>query len=295
MENRARWPIKKWMRAYLFILPALVFYVVFSVIPTLGTLRYSFFQWDGVSPVLKFVGIRNYIQLIHDPIFWESIFHNAIWIIATIIIPVFLGLVLAVLLSARNLKGRLFFRVCFFLPSVISYVAVGIVWGWIYEPSTGLLDNILSHTGLSVLSRAWLGDPGTVLGAIIAASSWAYFGFCMVIFFSAVQGLDPSLYEAAMLEGCSPIRTFFSITIPLLKNVITLLVLNSLIASFKVFDLVYVMTDGGPFHSSEVLGTYMYQQSFFLNNVGYGSAISVVLAIIAGACTVIYLRIAERD
>src|SRR5690606_3092854 len=141
----------------------------------------------------------------------------------------------------------------------------------------GIINTTLENIGLGFLTQPWLGNENTVLTALVIAGSWTYYGFCMVIFLAAMQGIDRSYYEAAKIEGASAVQTFFYITIPSLKGTITLLVLNSLIGSLKVFDLIYLMTKGGPFHSSEVIGTYMYKQAFTLNNVGYGAAISIVL------------------
>ncbi|MCL6548294.1 MAG: sugar ABC transporter permease [Alicyclobacillus sp.] len=282
-------------RPALFVLPALVFYVVFAIWPILGTIRYSFFNWDGASPTMQFVGLGNYQKLLSDPLFWTSFRHNMIWIVATVAIPVCTGLILAWLLSLPGIRGRVFFRVTYFMPVVVSLVAVGIVWSWIYDPSYGVLDDALRRLGLGILAAAWLGNPHTVLGALIAAASWTYYGFCMVIFLAAIQGIDPSYYEAAKLEGCTTWQSFVHITVPLLKNVITLVVLNSLIASFKVFDIVYIMTKGGPFHSSEVIGTYMYSAAFNDNQVGYGAAVSIFLSVVIALVSIVYMRLAERE
>lgn len=291
-------PKKRSLRQYtalFFILPALVFYIIFLVIPIMGTLRYSFFNWDGASPTMQFVGLGNYIQLIHDALFWESLGHNLFWIVSTIAIPVFLGLILASMLSMKWIKGRTIFRVTYFIPSVVSLVAVGIIWDWIYDPQYGILNAVLRTIGLSVLQAPWLGDASTVLPALIVAGSWTYYGFCMVIFLAALQGIDPAFFEAARMEGASSFQTFIHITVPLLKNAITLVVLNSLIGSFKVFDIIYVMTKGGPFHSSEVVSTYMYTNAFEMNRVGYGAAISIFLALIIAFASILYIRFAERD
>lgn len=244
---------------------------------------------------MQFVGLQNYVQLVKDPLFWEAFGHNVIWIIASVAIPVLLGLILAALLSIPGMRWLSTFRIIYFMPVVVSLVAVGIVWGWIYDPTYGVIDTTLHHLGLGVLAHAWLGNSHTVLGALIIAASWTYYGFCMVIFLAAMQGLDPSYYEAAKLEGIKGWQSFVYITVPLLKNVITLVVLNSLIASFKVFDLVYVMTQGGPYHSSEVIATYMYNAAFQQNEVGYGSAVSIFLALVIAVISAIYMRFAERE
>lgn len=284
----------KW-KPLLFVLPALVFYVVFLVVPILRTVQFSFFYWDGASPTMQFVGFGNYAKQFQDPVFWRALVHNGFWIVSTIVLPVFAGLLLAVLLGSPYVKRKMVYRVTFFIPAVISLVAVGVIWNWIYHPDFGIVNWALRGLGLDGWAKPWLGDEHTVLPSLIVAGSWTYYGFCMVVFFAAIQGIDKSYYEVAKLEGASPVETFFLITLPLLKNTVTLLVLNSLIGSFKVFDIIYLMTKGGPFHSSEVIATYMYTQAFQLNDVGYGSAISVTLALIIAGCSIAYLRFAERN
>ncbi|HZG75208.1 MAG TPA: sugar ABC transporter permease [Paenibacillus sp.] len=282
-------------RPLAFVLPALLFYLVFLVVPIAQTVQFSFFRWDGASPTMDFVGFANYAKQFRDDVFWRALAHNLFWIVSTIVMPVFAGLVLAVLLSSRAVARRMLYRVTFFLPYVISLVAVGVIWNWIYHPDFGIVNAALRSIGLGSLAQPWLGSETTVLPSLIVAGSWTYYGFCMVIFFAALQGIDKSYYEVARLEGANPVQTFFRITVPLLKNTVTLLVLNSLIGSFKVFDLIYLMTKGGPFHSSEVIATYMYAQAFRLNDVGYGAAISVTLAAIIGICSILYLRFSERN
>lgn len=279
----------------LFVLPALFFYLIFVIKPILQTVQFSFFKWDGASPVMDFVGLDNYIKMVNDIVFWKAITHNLFWIIATIVLPVLAGLVLAVLLSSPLIRRKLIYRVTFFMPMMLSLVAVGIIWNWIFHPDFGVINSFLRSIGLDVFALAWLGNEYTVLPALIIAGSWTYYGFCMIIFFAAIQGIDRSYFEVAKIEGANVIQTFFRVTVPLLKNTITLLVLNSLIGSFKVFDLIYLMTKGGPFHSSEVIATYMFRQAFTLNDVGYGAAISISLAIIIATCSIIYIRFAEKE
>lgn len=282
-------------KALLFILPAFIFYVLFLVIPIIKTAQFSLFEWDGASPVMKFVGLGNYNRLLHDEIFWSALGHNLFWIAFTVTVPVFTGLLLAILIRSDGIKGALIFRVTYFMPTIVSLVAVGIVWNWIYHPSFGILNTLLQSIGLDRLAMDWLGNENTVMPALVAAGSWTYYGFCMVIFMAALQGLDKSYYEVAKLEGASVVQTFFLITVPLLKSTITLLVLNSLIGSFKVFDIIYLMTKGGPYHSSEVISTYMFDSAFRLNEVGYGAAISISLALIIAVCSATYMRFAERN
>jgi raffinose/stachyose/melibiose transport system permease protein len=281
--------------ALLFILPAFIFYVLFLIMPIFQTAQYSLFDWDGASPVMNFIGLDNYERLLHDPIFWKALGNNLFWIACSVTIPLFIGLILAILVLSKGIRGAIVFRVTYFMPTIISLIAVGIVWNWIYHPSFGFINITLEKIGLSRLALDWLGNEHTVMPALTTAGSWTYYGFCMVIFMAAMQGIDKSYYEVAKIEGASVLQTFVQVTIPLLKSTITLLVLNSLIGSFKVFDIIYMMTKGGPFHSSEVISTYMFDSAFRLNEVGYGAAISITLALIIASCSIVYMRFAERN
>lgn len=286
----------KWLKAFLFVVPALTFYIIFSVVPIFGTIRISFHKWNGASPTMRFVGLENYIRVFNDPIFYNAITHNLFWIAFTIIVPVFLGLILAVLITQSFVKMRLLYRVTYFMPVVVSLVAVGIVWGWIYNPEFGILGRLLEFLRIpGADSLDWLGSEKLVLWSLVIAGSWTYYGFCMVVFMAALQGIDVSYLEVAVIEGASPMQKFFYVIVPLLKGTITLLVLNSLIGSFKVFDLIMIMTKGGPYHSSEVIATYMFASAFNLNEYGYGAALAIVLAIIIAICSGVYMRFAEKD
>lgn len=278
-----------------FILPALAFYGVFVVSSLLNTVRLSLYEWDGASTVMNFVGLGNYATLIRDPLMWKSLSHNIVWILVTIFLPTSFGLVLAVLLSLEKLRGVTLFRVTFFMPSVVSMVVVSIVWGWIFNPSYGFLNQLLTTLNLGFLKRAWLGDPRTVLGALLTAGSWTHYGFCMVVFMAALQGIDKTYSEVAMIDGANAFQIFVHVTVPLLKNTITLLVLNSMIGSFKVFDIIWVSTKGGPYHSSEVVSTYLYNKAFYMNETGMGAAIAITLALIIAVCSAVYFKLSERE
>jgi ABC-type sugar transport system permease subunit len=238
-------------------------------------------------------GVENYKKAVVDPIFWVSLRNNIVWIIASIVSPMAVGLVLAVLL-ASVCRFRKIFETIYFMPVVLSLVVVGIIWGWIYNPIFGIFNVMLETVGLGNLARGWLGDPFWAVPAVILAGNWTYFGFCMVIFLAGLQNIDKGLYEAAMLDGANRVTLFFRITIPSLRNEINLLIVYSLIGSFKVFDIVYVMTEGGPFHSTEVLATHAYRQAFELSYVGYGCSIAMYLALVVFALSFTFLSTRER-
>lgn len=292
---RRKRAMSKWCKAMLFVAPALLCYIIFAVIPIIDTIDLSFYEWDGAAPFMEFVGLENYRQIFQDEIFWKALSHNLFWIMFTILVPTIFGIVLAVLLSQKFVKGRLFFRVIFYMPSIVSMVAVSIVWKWIFNPEFGILNRVFKGIGLDVLAMNWLGDERVVMWALLLAGSWVHYGFCMVISMAALSGMDDCYVEVARLEGANPLQTFFYVILPLLKNTFTLLVLNSLIGSFKVFEIVYMMTKGGPFYSSEVISNLMYRTAFKDSEFGMGSAVAVVLSVIIAVCSAVYMKYSEKE
>lgn len=294
MRTKTYVNVLNWFKAMLFVAPALFFYIMFSTVPVINTIQISFHEWNGASPTMDFVGFANYADILTDPSFWAVFTNNIYWILFTVFVPVLTGLILAVILSQHFIRFRLLFRVVFYMPAVISLVVVGIIWRWIYNPVFGILTRILESIGLGMFAVDWLGDERFALLSVMFANSWTYYGFCMVIFFAALSGIDESYNEAARIEGANPVQIFFRVTLPLLKNTVTLLVLHSLIGSFRVFDIIFVMTRGGPFRSTEVIASLMYRTAFNFHEFGKASAIAVTLSIVIAICSLTYLRLAER-
>ena len=288
--------IKDWLGSFAFALPALFFYCVFLVVPIISTVNISLHKWNGADPEMTWVGAKNYIKVFSDPVFYDAITNNIIWIAVTVCGPLVLGLILAVVLSQPWIKGRMVFRLTYFMPNVISLTAVGIIWSWIVSLQFGIWKKIFTALGMeSMASINFLGDGDIVIWFLVFVGSWTCFGFNMVVFLAALQGVDSSYLEVAKLEGANSFQSFFMVTVPMIKGTIVLLVSNSMIGSFKVFDLIYIMTKGGPYHSSEVVATYMYNQTFVLNDYGYGSALAVTLAVIIGICSATFLKFADKD
>lgn len=288
--------IINWTGCFAFVFPALFFYCLFVTVPIVSTVRISFHEWNGASPVMKWVGFENYARVFGDPVFYKALGNNVIWILFTIFIPVLLGLIFAVILMQKFIKGKFLYRLTYFMPNVVSLVAVGIVWGWIYNPEFGVMGKMFRALGMDRLAGIdYLGDERLVIWFLLIAGSWTCYGFNMVVFLAGLQGIDSSYLEVAKLEGANPVQQFIYVIIPLLRGTIVLLVSNSLIGSFKVFDLIYVMTKGGPYHSSEVISTYMYNSAFSMNEYGYGSALAVVLAVIIAVCSGIFMKLADKD
>lgn len=280
---------------YLFVIPTFLVYFLFVVYPVIQTAGLSFTNWDGLKASREFVGIRNYLRIFtNDPLFFRSFRNNLWWAFLGTAGPIVLALPLASILSTKT-KGRTFFRTVFFMPNVLPAMVVGIIWGWVYNPVFGLLNTVLNQLGLNHMTRAWLGEPRTALTALIVSAVWAYFGFVFVIFMAAIQNVDRSLYEAAEIDGANAIQSFFAITIPQLKEVITMITVYTFIGGFaRVFDMIWATTRGGPGNSTEVLATYIYRQAFQQNQVGYGSAMALTLSVMVAVASILFLKYRER-
>jgi len=278
---------------YLFLLPAIAFYFVLVLKPLVTNFQFSLTSWDGLSRVKPYVGLANYIQILNDPVARWSFVHNVVWTAAGCTVPIALGLVIAVLLWGGT-RGMTFFRTVYFMPQVLSMVVIGLVWNWIYHPVFGIFNELLKIVGLGSLARGWLGDPDTAMPALITVMFWHAFGFWMVICLAGLQNVDLELYDAAKIDGANAWQLFIYVTIPQLRNTITLCIALAMIGGLKVFDMIFITTRGGPGYHTQVLGTYIYRNAFFLPFLGYASALSVVLTILVMVCTILFIRIRER-
>ncbi len=278
---------------YLFILPAAAIYGVFLLYPLIQTGITSFWKWDGLTPDYVWVGIDNYVRLATDAAVWQAALDNLKWVLLAIL-PIVLGLALAVALHQGRPRGRNFFRSVYFVPYVLPTVVIAFAWGWIYQPNYGSVNSLFRAIGLGQLAQNWLGDPNLALIAVAIAADWAGFGFCMTLFLSGLNAVDPSLYDAAKVDGTSGWQRFRYVTVPAIANTTNTVVLVVFINTVRVFDIVFLMTAGGPAGSTEVLGTKIYRETFQNLDIGYGSAIAVFMVIVVLVCTVIFLRIRER-
>jgi ABC-type sugar transport system permease subunit len=295
-ETMTRRLERHWARyraGYLFVLPAFVLYAIFMIYPFFQSIYLSFTNWNGADPVKHWVGLANYRELIHDDHLWKSLRHNLTWVIVGTISPMVIGLLLAILLWRRP-RGFTFFRTAYFMPQVLSSVVIAIVWGWIYNPIFGLLNQSLDKLGLGSLSRGWLGDPNVALYAVLVAAIWAETGFVFVVFLAGLQNVSRDLLEAATVDGANAWQRFWDVTLPQLANVITVVGALLLIGGFNVFDIVFVMTGGGPNNATEVIGTYTYTEAFTQNRVGYAATLSLVMTAISLVASFIFIRVRER-
>ncbi|GAA2019257.1 sugar ABC transporter permease [Nakamurella flavida] len=272
-----------------FLLPALVLFLVFVLYPIIYNVQASLLDWDGVNAG-TFVGLGNFVKLLQDPIFLTALRNSAYWIPLTIVPQAVIGFLLAMALNS-TLRGSSVYRALFFIPAVLSPVVVGIVWQRILDPSSGVITAATRALGLTGISTDWLSDPHTAIFAVIAVNIWMWTGFSMLFYLAGLQLVDTSVLEAAKIDGASGLQTVTRIIFPLLRTTHLSLLLLGIIGSLKTFELVYVLTQGGPNNSSQMLPTYGFLQAFQLQSVGYASSISVVLIIIAVASSLGMVRV----
>lgn len=276
-----------------FVLPALIVYLVFFGLPFLATLWLSVTNWNGVG-VPDFTGAANYVRLAGDEAMWAALGNNMIWVVIGTAVPVFAGLVLSVMLWS-NARGSVVYRTIYFLPVVLSPVVIGIIWMWIYNPLFGLLNVSLRAVGLDRWAIGWLGEPETALYAVLVTAIWSYVGFCIVVLFAGLQKVDPELVAAARIDGANAQQRFRHVIVPQIRPVLTMVIVYTVIGGFNVFDVVWVMTQGGPNNATEVIATYTYEVAFRANEYGYGATLSMVMALVAllAAWAAMWMRSAD--
>ncbi|MBX3029720.1 MAG: sugar ABC transporter permease [Chloroflexi bacterium] len=275
--------------ALLFLVPALVAYSGFVVWPTIQLVIYSGQEWNGVLPPEP-AGLDNFVRLTTDTVFHRALTHNVLWMTAALVVPVGIGLLLALLVTRAPIHGRSFFRLVLFLPQVLNPVAVAILWGWMYDPASGAINRLLGSVGLGGLAHPWLGDPATTLPALFVAWSWLHYGFVMIILIAAIEGIDEQYFDMARIDGAGRVAQLRVVVLPFIRGPLGVVALITAIASFQVFDLVYLLTGGGPARSSIVLPLHMLDHAFTFRNVGYASAIAVVMTAGVLLLSVVFLR-----
>lgn len=275
-------------------MPALVIYLGIAVVPIGMSAYYSLMNWDGIRP-MAFIGIDNYTEIFKDDIFWMTVKNNLFIMLTGIIGQIPAGLFLALLLN-RKMKGSGFFRTIGFLPVVISSVMVSLIWGMVYNTEYGMLNGILGSIGLDSWRQNWLGDTSWSLISISITYIWQNCGLFMVIFLAALQNIPNEVNEAAELDGATGWKKALRITIPMVRGTILVTVVYSISNSFRVFDLIQIMTGGGPAHVTEVMTIYMYNNAFMNMRFGYGSAVSVLILLFSLIVVSIVNRVSrEKD
>ncbi|ADM39218.1 sugar ABC transporter permease [Bacillus spizizenii] len=275
---------------YLFLVPALVF-LLFVYIPIFENVFLSLFQWSSFSPEKTFIGLKNYVELFHDPVFYQALTNNVLYAVISIVCQVFGGLILAAVLEDKLVrKWSPFFRTVFFLPVVISMTVIALLFDFIYNPETGLLNQLLQAVGLDQLTRAWLGEDSTAMLSVIFVSQWQSVGYIAMLYIVSIQKIPDELYEAARLDGAGKIQQFFHITVPQTKEMSFVAVVMTLTGAFTVFNEPYILTGGGPGNASEVLSTFLYKSAFTKDMMGYASAIATVVLIITLALSLMQMK-----
>ena len=276
-----------------FVLPAFAVYLLFFGIPFIATIWLSFTEWNGIGQP-AFTGMENYLRLSGDAAMWAALGNNVIWVIIGTIAPVFIGLIIAVMLWS-DARGSMTYRTIYFLPVVLSPVVIGIIWGWIYNPLFGLLNTGLRAVGLGKFAIGWLGESETALYAVLVTAIWSYLGFCIVVLFAGLQKVDPELVGAARIDGANARQRFRHVIIPQIRPVLTMVIVYTVIGGFNVFDVVWVMTNGGPNNASEVIATYTYEIAFRGNEYGYGATLSMVMSVLSLIAAWITMKMRRID
>ena len=278
---------------YLFLLIPVIIYLVWVIGPMFYTFYLSLTDWNGLtSPT--FIGLRNYERLFHDKVFFLSLKNNLKWLLAFVTIPVALGLLLAMALN-KSIPGEKIFKMNFYMPMVLAMVVSGLIWGWMYHPKGGLINTFLVATGLFKKGPGWLSDRDIVLYSIIIVAIWRQVGYVMVLYLAGLKSINPQLLEAAHIDGATGWQTFWRILLPLLTPVTIIVLVISVIDSLRAFDLVSIMTRGGPANASSVLANFMYIESFNNYKMGYGSAIAVIIFLISLGFIFLYLWRVMQD
>jgi raffinose/stachyose/melibiose transport system permease protein len=281
-----------------YLIPGIVASLAIIVVPLVMTTWTSFTRWNGVGDQ-TWIGFDNYTRLFKDTLFWSSFGHIILLILAMAVVPTLLGLVLAAVLFdyvAKKFSNRWasLFRSGFYLPQVIPVAVAGIVWGWILHPDYGALNKILDSIGLSGLAKNWLGDPKYALYSVMAIMIWFQLGYPIVMFMSGLQRIDPSLYEAADLDGATWWQRFRKITVYMIRPEFYVVLVTTTIAALKIFGPIFVLTRGGPSNATLVPSYFAYKNFFEKAQVGYGSAISTVLTVIIIVLAFVFLRLQNR-
>ena len=276
-------------RVALLALPLSVF-GAFVVWPLLDSFYYSFTDWNGFDPRYRFVGFENFFRIATDRLFANAIANTVVWMVLALLAPTLGGLGLALLLDAHPVRGANVFKSVFYLPICLSAVVVGQIWVWIYQPDWGLLNTLIEAVTGEPETFAWLAKPQSALYSVIAAWSWQQTGLSMVIFLAGLTAVPADLVEAASIEGANRWQRTWHVVLPMLRPATVVVVALSVINSLKGFDVLYIMTAGGPFHSSDTLAMFMYNESFKKYRMGYGSAISVILFLLTLAIVFLYFR-----
>ena len=283
---------RKWLTIGLFLLPGLALYLVFVIAPILQAAHFSLYRWNGLTPLTDFIGLKNYQAAFASSVFWGALGNNVTVIILSLTIQIPFSLALAVLLN-RRFRGRAVFRLLFFVPYVLSEAITGIVFRLLLQPDS-VFDAIVKSAGLGSFLTDWLGDTSIVMFTLFVIITWKYFGFHMIIMLAGLQGIPKELEEAAYIDGADRRQAFRFITLPLLGPTIRVSIFLSVIGALQLFDMVWVTTGGGPVNASNTMAINMFKTGFVKQQMGYGSALAVILFLFALVVALLYQRLVLR-
>ena len=273
--------------ALLFLSPTLVVVTVFIVFPILFSFYLSFHQWNLFQASHEFIGLENYVRMFTDPEFWVVFRNTILYTIGTVPVNMALALVVAFLLN-KKIAGKKLLRAAFFTPVIISSVAAAVIWRWVFDPNLGLANYFIQMLGLDAVN--WFNDPTAAMSALVIVGVWKTFGINMILFAAGLSGIPEHYYQAAEIDGAGTWAKFWRITVPLLSPTTLFILVLSIIGSFQVFDLVYVLTYGGPLGTTKVLVFYLYEHAFQLFNMGYASAVAYLLFALLFVLTLVQIR-----
>lgn len=287
--------LKNNLVAYSMIFPGIAVFLLFVMVPFIQTVLISFTDWNGMTEA-NAVGFGNYIDLLSGEggMFYTALKNNIFWMVLGTALPITIGIFQANILVRHDLRGSNVWQLIFFMPQIISVTVTCLIWTWMYEPTNGPINAFLEAVGLTSLRSSWLGDPALVMWSLLSIYIWLSYGFDTVVFCAAMQGVDPTLYEAARIDGCNRRRQFLHITLPGIRGTLFSTILLQIISSFKVLDVVYITTRGGPGYNSFILSYYAYSEGIQRNRVGFSASISVTLAILLFTVSVVYNYMVER-
>lgn len=272
--------------AWLFVLPAFAGILVFIIIPVICSFGLSFAKWDLINPIV-FAGLDNYREIFTEPLFFKILVNTVVFAVSTSVLGVIIPLILACILNSK-IRGSEFFKTAYFLPFITPMIVIGIVWEWIFDPNIGLLANVLN------IHINWLYDPNWAMPALIIVSVWKLIGYNMIIFLASLAGISNSMFEAAKIDGANHFQTFKNVTVPLMAPSIFFVIIITAVSSFQIFDLIYIMTQGGPLDSTNVMVYAIYKNAFEYFNIGKASAIAYVLFFIILVLTLLQWHLRKK-
>jgi raffinose/stachyose/melibiose transport system permease protein len=279
----------------LFLLPGLAICGLFIFFPVIQAIYYGFYTWSGLGPLTDFIGLRNYAAALRNATLLTAFAHNLEILVLSLLFQIPISLFLALVIG-KTLPGRSIFRTIFFLPFILSEVIAGYIWMFIYQPTnSGLVNATLQQVLPGFQAQAWLGDTHLVLFAIFVTMTWKYFGLHLVLYVAAIQNIPDEIVEAARIDGASTLQVVRHIHLPLLGSTLRLSIFLSALGSLQYFDLIWIMSTGGPVHASETMATYLYKAGFQSFQLGYGSAVGVLMMLLCFLFSLLYQRLVMRQ